>query len=147
MVVPVQIETILSPHTILRNARPRSLERTRTYVRICPGVPHEQCHPHPDHVAQEISTDRRKSEHGLVLSSSNGNTPSFPTLEDARQLYREWETASATFRISCAHQSISIFAFRQYHKITTNLNLWWIILSMFTQLSQIVRFKNDFNHH
>lgn len=32
------IETIFSPHTILRNARPRSQESARTRVRIHPGV-------------------------------------------------------------------------------------------------------------
>lgn len=113
------IETIFSPHTILRNARPRSQERVRTRVGICPGVPHEQCHPYPDHVAQKISTDRRKPEHGLVPSSSNGNTPSFPALEDARQLdsIANEGVASATFGIRCAHP-FKIFRFSHLDNIT-----------------------------
>lgn len=58
---------LLAPYNFARRPSPRSQERAQTCVRICPGVSHEQCHPHPDHVAQEISTDRRKPEHGLVL--------------------------------------------------------------------------------
>lgn len=101
------IETIFSPHTILRDARPRSQERARTRVRICPGVPHEQCYSHPDHVAQEISTDRRKPEHGLVPSSSNGEYTFVPGTRrrPTARLYREWGTASASFGIRCAHRS------------------------------------------
>jgi hypothetical protein len=91
---------------------------------------HRRYYPHSDHVAEEISTDRRKPEHmDSPRASSNGNTPSFqafPKTSDSSTLSRMRDRVS-DFRdeMRALFEAFQFSPFGLYD--TIHLDLQWRI--------------------